>query len=93
MLRQSSRFDHSVLSPQNKRGASWQTPLAPLVPTRLPDYLQPEQEAQQSAEPQHEELARTAPARPSATTAPNTIALILFIEFSPLRTKGLLSGR
>lgn len=56
------------------------------MPARAPcfllllSYLQPEQEAQQSAESQHDELACAAPANPSATTATNRIALIVFIE-------------
>jgi hypothetical protein len=48
---------------------------------RATDYSHPEQEAQQSAEAQHAALARAAPANPSATTATNTIALILFMNF------------
>jgi hypothetical protein len=44
--------------------------------------LHPEQEAQQSAEEQHDEFAAfTAPAKPSAITATNRIALILFMFF------------
>jgi hypothetical protein len=43
----------------------------------------PEQDAQQSAEAQHEGLAAfTAPVRPNATTAINRIALMLFMTFS-----------
>ena len=43
----------------------------------------PEQDAQQSAEGQHEAFAAfTAAVRPNATTASNRIALILFMTFS-----------
>jgi hypothetical protein len=46
------------------------------------------QEARQSAESQHDALAAfTAPARPSAITAINTIARIFFIDFSPLKNQ------
>lgn len=45
-------------------------------------FLQPEQDAQQSAEGQQDAVAAfTAPAKPSAITATNRIALILFIKF------------
>jgi hypothetical protein len=44
--------------------------------------LHPEQDAQQSAELQHDALAAfAAPAKPSAITATNRIALILFMVF------------
>jgi hypothetical protein len=50
--------------------------------------LHPEQEAQQSAEGQHDTCAAfTAPARLSAMTAINTIALIFFMDFSPLKNQ------
>jgi len=43
--------------------------------------LHPAQDAQQSAEAQHDAFAAfTAPAKPSAMTATNRIALMLFIE-------------
>jgi hypothetical protein len=43
----------------------------------------PEQDAQQLAEAQHEALAAfTAPVRPNATMAINTMALMLFMTFS-----------
>jgi hypothetical protein len=46
-------------------------------------FPHPEQEAQQSAEAQHEAFAAfTAAVRPNATTAINRIALILFMTFS-----------
>jgi hypothetical protein len=46
-------------------------------------FPHPEQDAQQSAEAQHEALAAfTAPVRPNATTAINRIALMLFMTFS-----------
>ena len=52
----------------------------------------PEQDAQQSAEGQHEAFAAfTAAVRPNATTASNRIALILFMAFSFLEMKELLS--
>ena len=45
-------------------------------------YLQPEQDSQQSAEGQHDVFAAfTVPARPSATTAINTITLMFFMDF------------
>lgn len=45
-------------------------------------FLHPEQEAQHSAEEQHDAFAAfTAPAKPSAITATNRIALILFMFF------------
>jgi hypothetical protein len=49
----------------------------------------PEQEAQQSAEAQHAAVvaAFTVPARPSATTAINTIARMFFMDFSPLKNQ------
>jgi hypothetical protein len=57
-------------------------PLAPLVYTYPATYSShPEQAAQQSADAQHDELARAAPANPSAITPTNRIALILFMEF------------
>jgi hypothetical protein len=62
-----------------RRRGQWRP--RPLVFSCPGCYLQPEQEAQQSAEAQHEEVARAAPAKPSATTATNRIALILFINF------------
>ena len=66
----------------NAKEARAKTPLAPLVYT-IPTYSShPEQEAQQSADAQHDELARAAPANPSAITPTNRIALILFMEFS-----------
>jgi hypothetical protein len=44
--------------------------------------LHPAQEAQHSGELQHAAFAAfTAPAKPSAITATNKIALMLFIEF------------
>jgi hypothetical protein len=46
--------------------------------------LHPEQDAQQSAEGQHDTFAAfTTPARLSAITAVNTIALMFFMDFSP----------
>jgi len=46
------------------------------------------QESQQSAESQHDLFAAfTAPAKPSAITAINTIARIFFMDFSPLKIK------
>jgi hypothetical protein len=58
--------------------------LAPLIHLRT--YSHPRQEAQQSAEGQHDTLAAfTAPARLSAITAINTIALMFFMDFSPLK--------
>jgi len=74
------------------------TPRAPALPAnkerrglrspRLPSFscsayfLHPEQEAQQSADEQHDAFAAfTAPAKPSAITATNRIALILFMFF------------
>jgi hypothetical protein len=51
-------------------------------------FSHPEQEAQQSAEAQHDVVAAfTAPARPSATTAINTIARMFFMDFSPLKNQ------
>jgi len=50
--------------------------------------LHPEQDAQQSVEEQHDEFATFAvPARPNATTAINTIALIFLMDFSPLKNQ------
>jgi hypothetical protein len=56
--------------------------------TRLPSFncsaylLHPEQDAQQSAEAQHDAFAAfAAPAKPSAITATNRIALNLFMNF------------
>jgi hypothetical protein len=50
--------------------------------------LHPEQESQQSAEAQHGVFAAfTTPARLSATTAINRIALIFFMDFSPLKNQ------
>ena len=56
----------------------------------LTAYLpHPEQDAQQSAEGQHEALAAfTAPVRPNAITAINRIALMLFMSFSFWKVKG-----
>jgi hypothetical protein len=52
-------------------------------------FPHPEQDAQQSAEGQHEALAAfTAPVRPNATTAINRIALMLFMTFSFFGMKG-----
>jgi hypothetical protein len=46
------------------------------------------QEAQQSAESQHDAFAAlTAPAKPSAITAINTSARIFFMDFSPLKNQ------
>jgi hypothetical protein len=46
------------------------------------------QEAQQSAESQHDVCAAfAAPAKPSAITAINTIARIFFMDFSPLKNQ------
>lgn len=60
--------------------------------SRLPSFnypayfSQPEQEAQHSVEAQHDALAAfAAPAKPSATTASNRIALMFFMDFSPLK--------
>jgi len=45
-------------------------------------FLHPEQDAQQSAEGQHDAFAAcVAPAKPNAITATNRIALILFMDF------------
>jgi hypothetical protein len=50
--------------------------------------LHPEQDAQQSAEGQHDTFpAFTAPARLSAITAINTTTLIFFMDFSPLKNQ------
>jgi hypothetical protein len=50
--------------------------------------LHPEQDAQQSAEGQHDMFAAfTTPARLSAITAINTIALMFFMDFSPLKNQ------
>jgi hypothetical protein len=55
--------------------------------------LHPEQEAQHSAEEQHDAFAAfTAPAKPSAITATNRIALILFM-FSPFLDERVLVNR
>src|SRR5260221_6855620 len=52
-------------------------------------FSHPEQEAQHSSEAQHDAFAALpAAVNPSATTATNRIALILFMEFYPLRRKG-----
>jgi hypothetical protein len=58
--------------------------VAPAPHFQLAAYFpHPEQEAQQSAEAQHEAFAAfTAAVRPNATTAINRIALILFMTFS-----------
>jgi hypothetical protein len=46
------------------------------------------QEPQHSAESQHDAFAAfTAPAKPSAITAINTIARIFFMDFSPLKNQ------
>jgi len=46
-------------------------------------FLHPAQDAQQSAELQHDAFAAfAAPAKPSAITAISRIALILFMDFS-----------
>jgi hypothetical protein len=51
-------------------------------------FPQSVQEAQQSAEGQHAVVAAfTVPARPSATTAINTIARMFFMDFSPLKNQ------
>jgi len=56
--------------------------------------LHPEQEAQQSAEEQHDAFAAfTAPAKPSAITATNRIALILFMFFLLLDERVFVSRR
>jgi hypothetical protein len=56
-------------------------------------FSHPEQEAQQSGESQHDAFAAfTAPAKPSAITANNRIALILFMNALLLRWKELLSA-
>jgi len=45
-------------------------------------FLHPEQEAQQSAEPQDDAFAAfTAPRKPSAITATNRIARMVFMDF------------
>jgi hypothetical protein len=50
--------------------------------------LHPEQDAQQSAEGQHDSFAAfTTPARLNAITAINTIALMFFMDFSPLKNQ------
>jgi hypothetical protein len=50
--------------------------------------LHPKQEAQQSAEAQHDPFAAfTAPAKLSAITAINRIALIFFMDFSPWKNQ------
>ena len=54
-------------------------------------YFLQQPEAQHSGESQHDAVAAfTAPAKPSAITATNKIALILFIEILLLELKGLL---
>ena len=56
--------------------------------TQVAYFLHPEQEAQQSAEGQHDTFAAlVAPARLSAITAINTIALSFFMDFSPLKNQ------
>jgi hypothetical protein len=60
-------------------------PCSPRLPSfnHLAYFSHPEQEAQQSAEAQHDVFAAfPAPARLSAITAINRIALMLFIDFS-----------
>lgn len=51
-------------------------------PTVALAYLQPEQDAQQSAEGQHSVLAFATPAKPSAITANSRVAVMRFIFFS-----------
>src|SRR5258708_33913018 len=69
------------------------------IATRLPFFnfayfSHPEQEAQHSSEAQHDPFAAlTAPVNPSATTPTTRMALILFMEFSPLRRKGVVVSR
>jgi len=71
---------------RQKEGAN-QTARASLI--QLPNltyFLHPEQEAQPSAEAQHDPFAALiAPAKLSAITAINRIALIFFMDFSPLK--------
>jgi hypothetical protein len=43
--------------------------------------------AQQSADGQHMLAAFAVPANPSAITATNTTALIIFMDFSPLKNQ------
>jgi hypothetical protein len=69
-----------VLHPQTERDAS---PLARASPDFLCSayFLQQQSELQQSGEAQQDAAAAfTAPTKPSASTATNKIALILFIE-------------
>jgi hypothetical protein len=78
------------------RGAPNFTPKGRREPNgpRLPSFnylayfLHPEQEAQQSAEAQHDAFAAfTPPAKLSAITAINRIALMFFMDFSPLKNQ------
>jgi hypothetical protein len=65
-------------------------PCSPRLPSfnRLAYFTHPEQEAQQSAEAQQDVFAAfTAPAKLSAITAINRTALMLFIDFSPLKNQ------
>jgi hypothetical protein len=76
---------HRPTVPQKNRGVD--EPPAPLL-SRTCRYLQPEQEAQQSAEAQHASAAFARPATPSAITAINNATFNVFIV-SPLEVKGL----
>ena len=74
---------------RKRREPRWRSRLIFVLAAYLPH---PEQDAQQSAEGQHEAFAAfTAAVRPNATTASNRIALILFMAFSFLEMKELLS--
>ena len=81
-----ARGDRLTAAGEKKEEARAGNAIAPLL--ELTAYLaHPEQDAQQSAEGQHEALAAfTAPVRPNAITAINRIALMLFMSFSFLES-------
>jgi hypothetical protein len=65
-------------------------PCSPRLPSfdRLAHFSHPEQEAQQSAEAQQDVFAAfIAPVKPSVTTVINRTALMLFMDFSPLKNQ------
>lgn len=75
------RVDEGTTWTVPKRNKGVDEMSAPLL-SLTRSYLQPEHEAQQSADVQHPCAAFTLPATPSATTAINSITFSVFIVFS-----------